>query len=47
MAALIHALRREFDRILNLKIDDPSINISDNPILALAIELLDTDGLGN
>lgn len=46
IGALIQGLRSKMDELLQNKIDNPSISISDTPEMKLIVKLLITDGLG-
>ena len=47
IGALIHGLRSRMDDLLERKINDPSLRISETPEMKLIVKLLITDGLGS
>eukprot|EP00526_Cylindrotheca_closterium_P003295 CAMPEP_0113647716 /NCGR_PEP_ID=MMETSP0017_2-20120614/25277_1 /TAXON_ID=2856 /ORGANISM="Cylindrotheca closterium" /LENGTH=1482 /DNA_ID=CAMNT_0000559827 /DNA_START=29 /DNA_END=4477 /DNA_ORIENTATION=+ /assembly_acc=CAM_ASM_000147 len=47
IGALIHGLRSRMDDLLEQKINDPNILISETPEMRLIVKLLITDGLGS
>jgi hypothetical protein len=44
--ALVQAIRRAFDQLLEDKILRPDVDISASPVLDVTCRLLETDGLG-
>lgn len=45
IAALVQALRREFDNLMDKKIAEPNFDLSGSEALRLTIQLLTTDGI--
>ncbi len=46
IVALVQAIRRAFDQLLEDKILRPDVDISSSPVLDVTCQLLETDGLG-